>query len=112
MGRTRSVSFLGAVALAAAIAGTGCWSGPRNTGWRCESNADCADGYKCRTFVEKKNGRITDGKVRVCSDGTVAHPSPYGWFHVVFFYVMILGLPGFVGGALLWDRHQQRRKKS
>lgn len=105
-------SILRAVLLASALAGTGCWSGPRNTGWHCESNDDCAEGYKCRVFVEKKNGRITNGKVRVCSDGTVAHPSPYGWFHVGFFYVMVLGLPGFIGGVLLWDRYRQRRKGS
>ncbi len=105
MMRASAKAGLAAGVLVAALAG--CWSGPGNTGWRCESSKDCNEPLTCRSYSPPKGSEL----VHLCArpGDRMTTQTPYNWAVVGLFYLVVLGLPGFLAFSILRDRRRLRR---
>ncbi|MGZ3420991.1 MAG: hypothetical protein ACXWUG_22730 [Polyangiales bacterium] len=102
-------TILRAAALAACVTVlVGCWAVPGNTGWRCESNADCNEGLSCLTYSPPKGSQL----VHLCAKpgDRMTTKTPYNWAVIVGFWAVILGLPGFLTFSILRDRRDARKR--
>lgn len=78
--------------------------GPGGHGWKCDHDGDCDRGLSCKT-VEGKKGFST-----VCMKEGETAAASYGWFDVLFYPLLALGLgAGLVYRLILW---RIRRRES
>ena len=94
--------------LAATLAVVGCWAVPGNTGWRCESKADCNEGLSCLTYNPPKGSQL----VHLCAKpgDKITSKTPYNWAVIVGFWVVVLGLPGVLAVSVSLDRRKLRQQ--
>jgi len=96
------VMALAAFVASALVGAAGCWFTTGKEGFFCESDGDCKDGLRCRTYVYKTTPRR---QCRPAGKKVIIARSGYNTLFVYMTYVFWVVFPTGLVGAVLGIRH-------